>query len=987
MKRVKNTKRKLISFFGALCLICALFPLASYAADAAIARAYTENGNTSAELENIGSGTLIAVKYSDGALQALKTAEAKNGTVTIEGIEADKVLLWDSLKGMKPLCAAKPVQNQTNPTQTPTQNPTTTPTVTPTQNPTQAPTTTPTQNPTTTPTITPTQNPTTTPTVTPTQNPTATPTVTPTQNPTTTPTITPTQNPTTTPTVTPTQNPTATPTVTPTQNPTTTPTITPTREPLPTFEPDTNTDPDNLPKNKAWTVNDSELNAIVTAAADKVPFGPYDGLSGYGDWVNANNGEFTYTHNGKTYTFANGKCWRAGGGNDTRRNFHFKPEDECTVTVAYSTSSADRPLYICQGSTAEENRLATGTQNYADGKTAVLKAEITKQGEVYIVGGSSNKFVYGIFVDYKKAKLSGSITHNGGTSTAGAKIVFTDASDADNKYETPFGASYAIAVKTGKTYNISIIGADGAEIADLKPIPSSITVNGETKCDIDIADLNTQQVTGDVVVHEYTPNDGTTLDLSGVKLKFTDNTDNTVYTVDKIENNSYSVLLKPGRTYTVTAENAEGYTLSELSGEYVMPSGETGCFKNILLTENLEPTEFSSTIKVGEGEKYERVNDAIAAIKKMTNRPEGEQGRVTVTLDSGVYQEQVTVDTDYVTFEAANPSDKPKITFYYGIGYRYYSSNGESGDDTAHAAGGYYDEDLAVQKTRKGNVDRWGPVVHVTGNYFQAENIIFVNSFNCKVVQAELDDGVEPSTYSDVTGKPDRTVPNYDVMTKGDSQVKGAVERAAAMAADGSYYEFNGCEFISSQDTLFTNNIGYFKDCYIEGGTDYIFGGNSVIFDGCTLAWHGYSDKLSGGYITACRTAAQPTAGTPNLETNGYLLRNCTVIKSKYYSGNKFDKGGWGRNWGGKNCQVVFDNITIASGTDVPGKWNAMNKASENAPFSDSILFVGSVKKDGGSTAVDTSGTDFNPNGTMADNSYNIMSDESYLGDWTPKYK
>lgn len=863
----------MIAFTAAVCMTAAFIPTVSFAEDETITRAYTENGNTIAEV-SAESGTVIAADYTDGTLTAVKSADvsdAANGIVTIEGIEAGKVFLWDSLTGVMPLYASVTVGGTE-------------------------------------------------------------------------------------------------------ESP----------SPDPTAAPDTDTDPDKLPKNKAWTVNDSALNAIVTAAADEAPFGPYDGLSGYGNWPNQPvSGSLTYTHNGTKYTFT--QSWRTGAGSDTRRNFHFTPEDECTVTVAYSTSEENRPLYICQGGTAEENRLATGTQNYASGKTAVLTAEITKPEEVYIVGGSSNKEVYGIFVDYKKAKLYGSVTHNGGTSTQGAKIVFTDASDANNKYEAPFGASYAIAVKTGKTYNISAVGADGAEIADLKPIPSSITVNGETKCDIDIADLNAQQVTGDVVVHEYTPNDGATLDLSGVTLKFKDNTDNTVYTVDKIENNHYSVLLKPGRTYTVTAENADGYTLSELSGEYVMPSGETGCFKNILLTENLGDIPFDDTIEVGEGKTYERVNDAVAAIKKMTNRPSGEEGRVTVTLDPGVYREQVIVDADYVTFNAADPSDKPIVTFYYGIGYRYYSASGESGDDTAHTAGGYYDEDLAVQKTRKGNVDRWGPVVRVTKDYFRAENIIFVNSFNCQIVQAEIDDGVEPSTYGDVTGKPDRTVPNYDVMTKGGSQVNGAVERAAAMAADGNCYEFKDCEFISSQDTLFTNNVGYFKDCYIEGGTDYIFGGNSVIFDGCMLAWHGYSDKKSGGYITACKTLETPTAGTPNLKANGYLLRNCTVTKSKYYTKNTFDIGGWGRNWGGKNCQVVFDNITIASGADVPGKWNAMNKASENAPFSDSILFVGSVRKADGTT-VNSSGTDFNPNGTMSAKNYSIMSDENYFGDWTPTY-
>nr|MBP7476338.1 Ig-like domain repeat protein [Pyrinomonadaceae bacterium] len=73
----------------------------------------------------------------------------------------------------------------------------------------------------------PSPTPTNTPTATPTNTPTATPTATPTNTPTATPTATPTNTPTATPTATPTNTPTATPTATPTNTPTATPTATP----------------------------------------------------------------------------------------------------------------------------------------------------------------------------------------------------------------------------------------------------------------------------------------------------------------------------------------------------------------------------------------------------------------------------------------------------------------------------------------------------------------------------------------------------------------------------------------------------------------------------------------------------------------------------------------------------------------------------------------------------------------------------------------
>ena len=99
----------------------------------------------------------------------------------------------------------------TDPTDTPTENPTDNLTDTPTENPTDNPTDTPTENP----TDAPTENPTDNPTDTPTENPTDDPTDDPTENPTDDPTDTPTENPTEDPTDAPTEIPTEAPTEVP----------------------------------------------------------------------------------------------------------------------------------------------------------------------------------------------------------------------------------------------------------------------------------------------------------------------------------------------------------------------------------------------------------------------------------------------------------------------------------------------------------------------------------------------------------------------------------------------------------------------------------------------------------------------------------------------------------------------------------------------------------------------------------------------------
>lgn len=74
-----------------------------------IVRAEKENGNTEVQLANITNGAVIAVKYDNGRVTAVKSADITGDTMKIEGIEADKVLVWDSIEGMTPICAAKAV--------------------------------------------------------------------------------------------------------------------------------------------------------------------------------------------------------------------------------------------------------------------------------------------------------------------------------------------------------------------------------------------------------------------------------------------------------------------------------------------------------------------------------------------------------------------------------------------------------------------------------------------------------------------------------------------------------------------------------------------------------------------------------------------------------------------------------------------------------------------------------------------------------------
>ena len=110
--------------------------------------------------------------------------------------------------------------------------------------------------------------------------------------------------------------------------------------------------------------------------------------------------------------------------------------------------------------------------------------------------------------------------------------------------------------------------------------------------------------------------------------------------------------------------------------------------------------------------------------------------------------------------------------------------------------------------------------------------------------------------------------------------------QAVALHTQGDRLLFVNCRFLGNQDTIYTgmgNTRLYFKDCYIEGTTDFIFGPSVVWFEGCTI--HCKADS----YITA--------ASTPQDSPFGYVFNNCTITAaegvSKVYLGRPWRDYGY----------------------------------------------------------------------------------------------
>ena len=90
--------------------------------------------------------------------------------------------------------------------------------------------------------------------------------------------------------------------------------------------------------------------------------------------------------------------------------------------------------------------------------------------------------------------------------------------------------------------------------------------------------------------------------------------------------------------------------------------------------------------------------------------------------------------------------------------------------------------------------------------------------------------------------------------------------QAVALHTEGDCLTFLNCRFLGHQDTIYTGNAKcrhYFKDCYIEGTTDFIFGPSTAWFEHCDIFCKADS------YITA--------ASTPQDVPYGYIFNNCRI--------------------------------------------------------------------------------------------------------------
>ncbi|WP_425635821.1 pectinesterase family protein [Algoriphagus yeomjeoni] len=145
----------------------------------------------------------------------------------------------------------------------------------------------------------------------------------------------------------------------------------------------------------------------------------------------------------------------------------------------------------------------------------------------------------------------------------------------------------------------------------------------------------------------------------------------------------------------------------------------------------------------------------------------------------------------------------------------------------------------------------------------------------------------------------------------------GPVGQAVAVRVDGDKVVFEKCRFLGFQDTLYPHgdrSRQYYKDCYIEGTTDFIFGWSTAVFENCEIF-----SKKGGSYVTA--------ASTEEATEFGFVFVDC-----KLTSDAEIGSVYLGRPWR-DYAQTVFINTEMGAHIKPEGWHNWSKPNAEKTAF------------------------------------------------------
>jgi len=185
----------------------------------------------------------------------------------------------------------------------------------------------------------------------------------------------------------------------------------------------------------------------------------------------------------------------------------------------------------------------------------------------------------------------------------------------------------------------------------------------------------------------------------------------------------------------------------------------------------------------------------------------------------------------------------------------------------------------------------------------------------------------------------------------------GAGSQAVALRTTGQRQQFRDCRFVGYQDTLYVHSgTQYFRNCYVQGNTDYVFGGATAILQDCEVR-----NVQSGSAVAAPNTASSTAYGI-------------VFLGGQFTAASGVSNVALARPWGADGA-AAFLNANLAGHISAAGFTSMSGNDPAQARFSE----------------YQSTGAGANPSGRS---SYQMTATQAatytvatiYGGAWTPSY-
>jgi pectin methylesterase-like acyl-CoA thioesterase len=185
----------------------------------------------------------------------------------------------------------------------------------------------------------------------------------------------------------------------------------------------------------------------------------------------------------------------------------------------------------------------------------------------------------------------------------------------------------------------------------------------------------------------------------------------------------------------------------------------------------------------------------------------------------------------------------------------------------------------------------------------------------------------------------------------------GSGSQAVALRTTGQRQQFLDCRFVGYQDTLYVHSgTQYFRNCYVQGNTDYVFGGATAILQNCEVR-----NVEKGSAVAAPNTASSTAYGIVFLGGQFSAVAGISGVALA-------------RPWGADGA-AAFLNATLGAHISANGFTSMSGNDPANARFSE--------YQSTGAGANASSRSSYQMTAAQAAN-YTIA--KIYGGAWTPSY-